>query len=157
MTDKELDDQYKNSKNSYEVFYDHDDETEVTQYRFHLEDDDPEIKNKQLCISKNTFIEPVILFYERHRTIGDKKIIEYYTNDEMRYYEEITTENSVTIVKGLSEDGYLVYEDKTYHDADGNDVRHEHWVKSEDGTLYDCFDDTGAIDIDISDSDKTPS
>ena len=46
---------------------------------------------------------------------------------------------------------------KTYHDADGNEARHEHWVKSEDGTLYDCFDDTGAIDIDISDSDKTPS
>ena len=32
MSNKKLDDQYKNSKNSYEVFYDHDDETEVTQY-----------------------------------------------------------------------------------------------------------------------------
>ena len=42
-------------------------------------------------------------------------------------------------------------------DADGNEARHEHWVKSEDGTLYDCFDDTGAIDIDIPDSDETPS
>ena len=42
-------------------------------------------------------------------------------------------------------------------DADGNEVRHEHWVKSEDDTLYDCYDDTRAIDIDISDSDKTPS
>lgn len=31
MSNKELDDQYKNSKNSYEVLYDHDDETEVTQ------------------------------------------------------------------------------------------------------------------------------
>ena len=30
---------------------------------------------------ENTFIEPVILFYERQRTIGDKKIIEYYEND----------------------------------------------------------------------------
>ena len=83
MSNKELDDQYKNSKNSYEVFYDDEDETKVTQYRFHLEDDDPEIKNKHLCISKNTFIIPVILFYERHRTIGNKKIIEYYENDEM--------------------------------------------------------------------------
>ena len=110
-----------------------------------------------MCISKNTFIIPIILFYERHRTIGDKKIIEYYENDEMSIYTETTTENSVTIVKGLSEDGYLVYEDKTYHDADGNEARHEHWVKSEDGTLYDCYDDTGAIDIDISDSDETPS
>ena len=63
MSNKELDDQYKNSKNSYEVFYDHEDETKVTQYRFHLEDDDPEIKNKQLCISKNIFIIPVILFF----------------------------------------------------------------------------------------------
>ena len=57
MSNKELDDQYKNSKNSYEVFYDDDDETKVTQYRFHLEDDDPEIKNKQLCISKNIFTD----------------------------------------------------------------------------------------------------
>ena len=56
MTNKELDDQYKNSKNSYVVFYDDEDETKVTQYRFHLEDDDPEIKNKHLCISKNIFI-----------------------------------------------------------------------------------------------------
>ena len=63
----------------------------------------------------------------------------------------------VTIVKAFSIDGYVIYEDKTYHDADGNEARHEHWVKSEDGTLYDCFDDTGAIDIDISDSDETPS
>ena len=61
MSNKELDDQYKNSKNSYVVFYDDEDETKVTQYRFHLEDDDPEIKNKHLCISKNIFIEPVIL------------------------------------------------------------------------------------------------
>ena len=157
MTNQELDDQYKNSKCSYEVFYDYEDETKVTQLRFHLEDDDPEIKNKQLCISKNTFIEPVILFYERHRTIGDKKIVEYYENDEMLIYEEITTEKSITIVKGLSIDGYLIYEDKTYHDADGNEARHEHWVKSEDGTLYDCYDDTGAIDIDISDTDEIPS
>ena len=70
----------------------------------------------------------------------------------MRYYEEITTENSVTIVKGLSIDGYLIYEDKTYHDADGNEEHYEHWVKSEDGTLYDCYDDSSAIDIDISDT-----
>ena len=117
MTDKELDDQYKNSKCSYEVFYDIDDETKVTQYRFFLEDYDPEIKNKQLCISKNTFIEPVILFYERHRTIGDKKIIEYYENDEISMYVEITSENGVKIDKGFSPDGYLIFEDKTFYDA----------------------------------------
>ena len=57
MTEEELDNQYKNSKNSYEVFYDDEDETKVTQYRFHLEDDDPEIKNKHLCISKNIFTD----------------------------------------------------------------------------------------------------
>ena len=157
MTDKELDDQYKNSKCSYEVFYDIDDETKVTQYRFFLEDYDPEIKNKQLCISKNTFIEPVILFYERHRTIGDKKIIEYYENDEISMYVEITSENGVKIDKGFSPDGYLIFEDKTFYDANGNEEHYEHWVKSEDGTLYNCYDETSAIDIDISDSDKTPS
>tara|TARA_B110000046_G_C12911889_1_gene363177 strand:+ start:157 stop:381 length:225 start_codon:yes stop_codon:yes gene_type:complete len=73
----------------------------------------------------------------------------------MSIYEEIITENSVTIVKGLSKERYVLHEEKTYHDADDNETRHEHWVKSEDGTLYDSFDDTGAIDIDISDSDDT--
>jgi len=34
MANKELDDKYKNSKNSHEVFFGHEDETEVTQYRF---------------------------------------------------------------------------------------------------------------------------
>ena len=51
MTNKALDDQYKNSKSSYEVFYDDKDETKVTQLRFHLDDDESEIKNKRLCMS----------------------------------------------------------------------------------------------------------
>ena len=113
MTNKELVDQYRNSKNSYEFFYDDDDETKVTQLRFHLDDDDPEIKNKCLCISKIHFKEPVILFYERHRIIGDKKIIEYYENDELSMYEEITIENAFRIVKVFSIDGYLMCEVKT--------------------------------------------
>jgi hypothetical protein len=57
MSNKELDYQYNNSKSSYEVFYYDEDETKVTQYRFHLKDDDPEIKNKRLCISKNIFTD----------------------------------------------------------------------------------------------------
>ena len=112
MTNEELVDQYKNSKNSYEFFYDDDDETKVTQIRFHL-DDDPEIKNKCLCISKIHFKAPVILFYERHRTIGNKKIIEFYENDEMSMYEEITIENAVRVVKVFSTDGHLMCEAKT--------------------------------------------
>ena len=113
MTNEELVNQYKNSKNSYEFFYDDDDETKVTQIRFHLDDDDPEIKNKCLCISKIHFKEPVILFYERHRTLGNKKIIEYYENDEMSMYEEITIENAVRVVKVFSTDGHLMCEVKT--------------------------------------------
>ena len=57
MSNKELDYQYNNSKSSYEVFYYDEDETKVTQYRFHLKDDDQEIKNKRLCISKNIFTD----------------------------------------------------------------------------------------------------
>jgi len=51
MTNQELDDQYKNSKSSYEVFYDDEDETKVTQLRFQLKEDESEIKNKRLCKS----------------------------------------------------------------------------------------------------------
>ena len=51
MSNKELDDQYKNSKSSYEVFYDDEDETKVTQLRFQLKEDESEIKNKRLCMS----------------------------------------------------------------------------------------------------------
>ena len=139
MTNKELDDQYKNSKSSYEVFYDDEDETKVTQLRFHLDDDDPEIKNKRLCISKIHFTEPVILFYERHRTIGDKKIVEYYENDQLWTYNETTIKNSLETVKGFDADGSLFYLDKTSFDADDNILCSVRWLEKEDGT-FECFD-----------------
>ena len=139
MTNKALDDQYKNSKCRYEVFYDYENQTKVTQLRFHLDDDDPEIKNKCLCISKIHFTEPVILFYERHRTIGDKKIIEYYENDQLRSYNETTIENSLEIVKGFDADGSLFYLDKTPFDADDNILCSVRWLEKEEGT-FECFD-----------------
>ena len=125
-------------QDDYELFYD--DDGRVSQFRLHLKDEDPEIKNKCICVSKIHFKEPVTLFYERHKTIGTKKIIEFYENDEMHMYSEITTENSVKIDKGFSSDGYLIYEDKTFYDANGKEDRHEHWVASDDGTLYDSYD-----------------
>ena len=70
----------------YELFYD--DEGRVSQFRLHLKDEDPEIKNKCICVSKIHFKEPVTLFYERHKTEGDKKIIEYYYNDSLDTYTE---------------------------------------------------------------------
>lgn len=125
-------------REDYELFYD--DDGFVSQFRLHLKDEDPEIKNKCICVSRIHFKKPVTLFYERHKTIGNKKIIEFYENDEMHMYSEITTENSVKIDKGFSPDGYLIYKDKTFYDANGKEDRHEHWVTSDDGTLYDSYD-----------------
>ena len=125
-------------REDYELFYD--DEGRVSQFRLHLKDEDPEIKNKCICVSRIHFKKPVNLFYERHKIIGNKKIIEFYENDEMHMYAEITTENSVKIDKGFSPDGYLIYEDKTFYDANGKEGRYEHWVASDDGTLYDSYD-----------------
>ena len=57
--------------------------------RLHLKDKDPEIKNKCICVSKIHFKEPVTLFYERHKTEGDKKIIEYYYLIVVSYTETL--------------------------------------------------------------------
>ncbi|MDB4065040.1 hypothetical protein N9536_04605 [Flavobacteriaceae bacterium] len=58
-------------QDDYELFYD--DDGRVSQFRLHLKDEDPEIKNKCICVSKVHFKEPVTLFYERHKNIGTKK------------------------------------------------------------------------------------
>ena len=63
-------------QDDYELFYD--DEGQVTQLRLHLKDDDPEIRKKILFISVKTFTEPIFLLFEKHKTEGDKKIIEYF-------------------------------------------------------------------------------
>ena len=139
MSNKELDDQYKNSKNSYEVFYDDEDETKVTQYRFHLEDDDPEIKNKCICVSKIHFKEPVTLFYEKHKTEGDKKIIEYYYNDSLDTYTETTTIHSIEVTRFFTADGFLFSIDKTYLDTTGNVKSAYRYLQNEDGKL-ECFE-----------------
>jgi len=124
-------------QDDYELFYD--DDGRVSQFRLHLKDKDPEIKNKCICVSKIHFKEPVTLFYERHKTIGTKKIIEYYYNDNLDIYTETTTIHAIEVTRFFTADGFLFSIDKTYFDTSGKVKSAYRYLQNEDGKL-ECFE-----------------
>lgn len=73
----------------YSFFYGFD--SKPNQVRFHLEDDDPLVKNKVLLISTYGFKTPVNLFYEKHFERNNLNVVEHYSNDQLNMYFE--TEN----------------------------------------------------------------
>ena len=70
-TKPDWDGDFHRPREDYELFYD--DDGRVSQFRLHLKDEDPEIKNKCICVSRIHFKKPVNLFYERHKTIDSLK------------------------------------------------------------------------------------
>ena len=124
-------------QDNYELFYD--DEGRVSQFRLHLKDKDPEIKNICICVSKIHFKELVTLFYQRHKTEGDKKIIEYYYNDSLDIYSETTNINSIEVTRFFTAEGFLFSIDKTYLDTSGKVKSAYRYLQNEDGKL-ECFE-----------------
>ena len=124
-------------QDDYELFYD--DEGQVTQFRLHLKDDDPEIKNKCICVSRIHFKESVTLFYEKHKTEVEKKIIEYYYNDSLDIYSETTTIHSIEVTRFFTADGFLFSIDKTYLDNTGKVKTAYRYLQNDDGKL-ECFE-----------------
>ena len=124
-------------QDDYELFYD--DDGRVSQFRLHLKDKDPEIKNKCICVSKIHFKEPVTLFYERHKTEGDKKIIEYYYNDSLDTYTVTTTIHAIEVTRFFTAEGFLFSIDKTYFDTSGKVKSAYRYLQNEDGKL-ECFE-----------------
>ena len=124
-------------REDYELFYD--DERCVSQFRLHLKDEDPEIKNKCICISKIHFKEPVTRFYERHKSIGTKKIIEYYYNDSLDTYTETTTIHAIEVTRFFTADGFLFSIDKTYFDTNGNVKSAYRYLQNDEGRLQ-CYE-----------------
>ena len=123
-------------QDDYELFYD--DEGQVTQLRLHLKDDDPEIRKKILFISVKTFTEPVFLLYEKHKTEGDKKIIEYYYNDNLDTYTETTKINSIEVTRFFNANGLMFSIDKTYFDTSGKIKCAQRYLQNDEGKL-ECF------------------
>ena len=120
-------------QDNYELFYD--DEGRVSQFRLHLKDKDPEIKNKCICVSRIHFKEPVTLFYERHKTEGDKKIIEYYYNDSLDTYTETTSIHSIEVTRFFTAEGFLFSIEKTYFDTSGNVKSAQCYLQNDEGRL----------------------
>ena len=124
-------------QDDYELFYD--DEGRVSQFRLHLKDEDPEIRKKVLIISVKTFTEPIFLSYEKHKTEGDKKIIEYYYNDSLDTYTETTTIHSIEVTRFFTADGFLFSIDKTYLDTTGNVKSAYRYLQNDEGRLQ-CYE-----------------
>ena len=123
-------------QDDYELFYD--DEGQVNQFRLHLKDDDPDIRKKVLIMSVKTFTEPIFLLYEKHKTEGDKKIIEYYSNDNLHTYTETTKINSIEVKRFFNADGLLFCIDKTYFDTSGKIKCAQRYLQNDEGNL-ECF------------------
>ena len=124
-------------QNDYELFYD--DEGQVTQFRLYLKDNDPEIRKKVLMISVKTFTEPIFLSYEKHKTEGDKKIIEYYYNDSLDTYTETTTIHAIEVTRFFTAEGFLFSIDKTYLDTSGK-VKSAYRYLQNDEVRLQCFE-----------------
>lgn len=120
-------------REDYELFYDYD--GRVSQFRLHLKDKDSEIKNKCICVSEIHFEESVTLFYERHKTEADKKIIEYYYNDSLNMYSETTTIHSIEVTRFSSTEGFLFSIEKTYFDTLGNVKSTKCYLQNDEGRL----------------------
>jgi len=89
------------------IQYLHNDKNKVNQIRIQLEDDDPQIKNKILIISKGVFLNPVILSYEKHFIRNGKEVVEYYEDDVLDSYFESNKEDNIQIIEGFGSDGTL--------------------------------------------------
>ena len=137
-------------QDDYELFYD--EEGQVTQFRLNLKDDDADIRKKALIISVKTFSEPIFLYYEKHKTEGDKKIIEYYNNDNLATYTETTKINSIEVKRFFNGNGLLFCIDKTYFDTSGKIKCAQRYIQNEEGKLV-CLelvyhDEIGRVVID---------
>jgi hypothetical protein len=115
---------------SYEVFKD--EENDRIQFRFHLEDDDPEVKNKMLIISRGYFTMPVQLFYDRHYKRGNKTVVENYLNDELTMYFETEAIKYFYVTKGYGADGGL-FTIKKFEIENGHEVRERVIVYNSEG------------------------
>jgi len=100
-----------------------------------LSDSNPEILNKKLILSKKHFNQPILLFYEKHKIINNKKIVEYYTNDILENYFETTIYNQFKITKGYSKDRVLFSIEKIEYDVNREPIYAKSWIRINDGTI----------------------
>jgi len=122
------------NKEKIEFFYD---DGKISQIRFLLEDSNSQIVNKKLIISKTHFKDFATLFYEKHFFKNDKKIIEYYSNDEMESFFEIEKTSEYRISKGFSSKGKMFCKEKIEYNKQGKAITEEQLIYNADGTKTD--------------------
>ena len=116
----------------YKIFYD---EGKISQIRFFLEDDDEQVKNKMLILSKKHFKDKVSLQYEKHFFRDGKKVIESYYNDELHSIFEITSLKNRIITKGYSKDKILFSSEVIHTNSEGRPITEEQYIKLADGSV----------------------
>tara|TARA_Y100000815_G_C13326686_1_gene494433 strand:- start:990 stop:1400 length:411 start_codon:yes stop_codon:yes gene_type:complete len=124
--------QPQNIENSVQLFYD---DNKISQIRLHLKDLNPEIKNKKLIFSHKHFNQSIILFYEKHKTLKNKKIIEYYTNSVLESYFVTIQTNKFKVTKGYSNKGILFSIEKISYNSKKQINFVENWIRNLDGTI----------------------
>lgn len=120
-----------NDKEKIKFFYD---DGQISQIRLLLEDSNSQVLNKKLIISKTHFKDFVTLFYEKHFYQDDKKIIEYYSNNEMDSYFEIEKTADYRISKGFSPQGKMFSREKIEYNNQGKAITEEQLIYNADGT-----------------------
>lgn len=104
-------------QNTYDVFKN--EETGSIQFRFYLEDDDPQIFNKRLILNKGYFTDPFFLSYQKKFNRNGKLVYETYYNDVLQMYAEIKDTPECRIDQHFSNDGIIFMELKYFKDKNG--------------------------------------
>jgi len=115
----------------YMIFYD---DGKPTQLRIFLGDSDPLVKNKMLIFSKVHFKVPIHLSYERHFERDGKKVVEYYTDDELWMYDETDEEEKNMFKTRVYDSSSDLFGLTKYQISDGYKITLEDWVINEEGT-----------------------
>ncbi len=107
---------------------------EKFQFRFYLEDSDPEVKNKLLIVSRGYFTVPVQLFYDRHFKRGNKEVLEKYLNGALTSYFVTEPVKHFFVTKGYGADGGL-FTIRKFEIENGREVRERIIVYNSDGGI----------------------
>lgn len=126
---------YYTSKNKklIELFFEEDD---LCQLRFHLHDENPEIKNKLLTFSSKHFLNFKNTSHEKHFERQNKKVIEYYYDGELDHYAEIEQTSKFKKTECYSRNGRLFSQEIIEFNKVGKPIKTKQYIKNIDGSIH---------------------
>src|SRR5690606_22753170 len=100
---------------------------------------EPFIKIK-LIISSGQFIERVILYYEKHFSRKGKNVIEYYYNNKVDTYFEITKKSRYRLTIGYGVNNEIFYKEIILFNNEGVATKEYQKIYNFDGTITEYVD-----------------